>query len=116
VAIEDIRAGDKVLSYDEDTGGLEYQEVVRLFRNTADVFLKIQLEGEAEPIQVTLGHPFYVHQTRNDTSGEDDGDWILSKSLKVGDLLRLQTGEWKPITNRRVNIRIFGVTKHKDFN
>jgi RHS repeat-associated protein len=99
VAIEDIRAGDKVLSYDEDTGGLEYQEVVRLFRNTADVFLKIQIEGESEPIQVTLGHPFFVNRTRSDLSNSDDGDWILSKSLKVGDLLKDKTGEWKPIVS-----------------
>lgn len=97
VAIENIRAGDKVLSYDEDIGQLEYQEVVRLFRNQADVFLKIQVEGEAKPIKVTLGHPFYVYQTRNDTSGEDDGDWVLSKSLRVGDLLKDKTGAWKPI-------------------
>jgi hypothetical protein len=71
---------------------------VRLFRNTAGEFLKIQVEGEAEPITVTLGHPFYVQRTRNDLSdGEADGDWVLSKSLRVGDLLRDKRGAWKPI-------------------
>ncbi|CAN5300809.1 hypothetical protein BH10ACI1_BH10ACI1_29730 [soil metagenome] len=29
--------------------------------------------------------------------GEADGDWVLSKSLQVGDLLKSRTGEWNPI-------------------
>jgi RHS repeat-associated protein len=97
VAIENIRAGDKVLSYDTDIGQAEYQSVVKIFRNVADAFLRISVEDEQEPITVTLGHPFYVHQTRNDLSGDDDGEWILSKDLQVGNLLRLVSGEWKPI-------------------
>jgi RHS repeat-associated protein len=104
VAIEKIKAGDKVLSYNEDIGQVEYQDVVRLFRNTADEFLKIQVEGEAEPITVTLGHPFYVHQNKDTLSAnsDDEGDWILSKDLQVGNLLRLPTGEWRPIVNIRI--------------
>lgn len=99
VPIEEIKAGDKVLSYNEEIGGLEYQEVVRLFRNTADEFLKIRIEGESEPITVTLGHPFYVHRNRNSlpADAKDDGSWVLSKSLRAGDLLKLKIGEWKPI-------------------
>ena len=60
--------------------------------------MKIQVEGESEPITVTLGHPFYVHRSRSDLSSnsDDDGDWVLSKSLRVGDLLKDRTGAWKP--------------------
>ena len=32
--IEDVEIGDKVLSFNEDTGNSDYKEVVRLFRNT----------------------------------------------------------------------------------
>jgi hypothetical protein len=47
---------------------------------------------------VTLGHPFYVHRNRSNLSGgEADGDWVLSESLRVGDLLLSKTGEWLPI-------------------
>lgn len=35
-AIEDIKIGDKVASYDEATGKKGYKEVVRLFRNTTN--------------------------------------------------------------------------------
>ena len=31
--IEDIKVGDKVLAYDEETGEQAYKSVVRLFRN-----------------------------------------------------------------------------------
>jgi RHS repeat-associated protein len=99
VPIESVRTGDKVLSYNTETSGLEYQEVARLFRNTADEFLKIQVEGESKPITVTPGHPFYVHRNRSSLSADldDEGDWVLSESLRVGDLLLSKTGEWKPI-------------------
>ncbi len=99
VPIEKIKTGDNVLSYNEESRQLEYQEVVRLFRNTADEFLKIRVEGESEPITVTLGHPFYVHRNRSGlpANSDDGGDWVLSKSLRVGDLLKSKNGEWKPI-------------------
>ncbi|MBK8150792.1 MAG: hypothetical protein IPK58_21975 [Acidobacteria bacterium] len=96
VPIELIEPGDSVLSYNETNGQLEFREVVRLFRNTADEFLKIQIEGEPQTLQVTLGHPFYVHRNRNNLSA-DDGDWIAAESLKAGDLLKNSAGEWKPI-------------------
>lgn len=31
------------------------------------------------------------------SSNDDQGEWVLSKSLRVGDLLKDKTGEWKPI-------------------
>lgn len=98
VPIELIESGDSVLSYNETNGQLEFREVVRLFRNTADEFLKIQIEGEPQTLQVTLRHPFYVHRNRNNLSA-DDGDWIAAESLKAGDLLKSSSGEWKPIVS-----------------
>ncbi|MBK7707316.1 MAG: hypothetical protein IPJ30_16595 [Acidobacteria bacterium] len=96
VPIELIEPGDSVLSYNETNGQLEFREVVRLFRNTADEVLKIQIEGEPQTLQVTLRHPFYVHRNRNNLSA-DDGDWIAAEWLKAGDLLKNSAGEWKPI-------------------
>ncbi len=96
VPIEEIKSGDTVLSYNEANGALEYREVVRLFRNTADAYLGVHIEGEPQTLQVTLGHPFYVHRNRSDLSA-DEGDWVAAESLKMGDLLRDSAGEWKPI-------------------
>lgn len=56
--IEEIREGDKVLAYDEETGEQGYKEVVRLFRNTTEEWYHIHVNGEE--IVCTGGHPFYV--------------------------------------------------------
>jgi hypothetical protein len=99
--IEEIKSGDKVLSWNEHTHQVEYKPVVRTFINHAGELLEITVEGEEKPIVTTLGHPFFVHRARDNTSTEngDEGDWILSKSLRVSDEVRLLSGRWVSILN-----------------
>ena len=56
--IEEIREGDRVLAYDEDTGEQGYKPVVQLFRNETNEWYHVFVNGEE--IVCTGGHPFYV--------------------------------------------------------
>ena len=80
--IEDIREGDKVLAYDEETGEQGYREVVRLFRNKTEEWYHIHVNGE--DIKCTGGHPFYVASHER---------FISARELEVGNTLLLSTGE-----------------------
>ena len=56
--IEDVEVGDKVLSYNEDTWNSDYNEVVRLFRNTTEKWVHIDVNGKT--ITCTPENPFYI--------------------------------------------------------
>ncbi|KWX80493.1 hypothetical protein AMQ84_03375 [Paenibacillus riograndensis] len=73
--IEDIEVGDKVLSKDETTGEVAYQEVTYTFNHETDAIYNIHVGGQT--IESTFNHPFYVK----------DKGWTYVKDLKVGDLL-----------------------------
>jgi RHS repeat-associated protein len=62
--IEEIKAGDEVLSYNEETKQVEYKPVVQTFVNYSPEILSVYIEGESKPIETTPGHPFYVYFTR----------------------------------------------------
>ena len=79
--IEEIQVGDKVLAYDEETGGQAYKKVVQLFRNQTKEWHHIQVNGEE--IVCTGGHPFYVAELDK---------FIPARKLKVGTKLLLSTG------------------------
>ncbi|HEY9885856.1 MAG TPA: Hint domain-containing protein, partial [Vampirovibrionales bacterium] len=57
--IEDIRIGDKVLSWNEDANKVEAQEVEKTFIRKAERILIIILE-DGTKIETTPDHPFYV--------------------------------------------------------
>ena len=76
-----IEVGDRVLAYDEETGGQAYKPVVRLFRNQTKEWYHVFIGGEE--IGCTGEHPFYV---------EGKG-FIPAKELKSGDKCLLSTGE-----------------------
>ena len=95
--IEEIKKGDEVLSYNEQTGENEYQKVLQTFTRYAEDVLSIKIVGESEPIGVTSGHPFFVrvHGARSDTSSEgDDGEWRRAGELQIGDVIRTAAGDW----------------------
>ena len=79
--IEDIKVGDKVLSYNEVTKETEYKEVTRTFvhDDNTELIYKIVIGGEV--IKATGNHPFYV-----------DGVYKEAKELKVGDKLLNKNG------------------------
>ena len=71
--IQDIKVGDKVLAYDENTGKSDYKKVVQLFRNETYEWYHIFIQNEE--IICTGLHPFYVQ----------DKGFIKAKDLLVND-------------------------------
>jgi len=72
--IEDIRAGDKVLSYNEATKLLAVQTVAQTFIRKADRIYTL-LYDNGSRLQTTATHPFYI---------EGKG-WVKAADLHVGD-------------------------------
>ncbi len=118
-AIEDIKEGDMVLSYDENTGKQGYKKVIRLFRNSTKLWveLTVKVDGkEQEPISCTPEHPFYILNVEEDTplvnfeernNKEHNGQWVSAKDLKSGDVVLLESG--KHGTINRVEIEKLGI-------
>jgi hypothetical protein len=80
VPVESLKAGDRVLSQDQDTGELAYKIVVRTTIRPPSPMTRIKtLAGD---IVATLGHPFWV----------DGHGWKMAKELTVGDLLHSLSG------------------------
>jgi len=68
--IRDIKIGDRVWAYDENTGEKVLQEIVHLIKGEGSKELvDITLEN-GEVITATTGHPFYV-----------DGEWVDAGAL-----------------------------------
>ncbi|WP_170149000.1 DUF6443 domain-containing protein [Chryseobacterium defluvii] len=82
--IEDIKEGDLVWSYNENTGKRELKKVVALSRNTSSSLVKISVNGTE--ITCTPEHPFYV-----------SGNWIEAKNLTKGMLLTTLDGKNFPV-------------------
>ena len=76
-AIEDIKAGDMVISRDEATGETVSKPVVQLFRNHDKQILDVVLDSghSTEVIGATPEHPFFV----------DGRGWVEAGDLQPGD-------------------------------
>ena len=82
VAIQNIRIGDKVWAYNEETGERSLQPVVHLIEGEGSKeIVEISL-ASGEVINATTGHPFYV-----------DGEWKDAGALAIHDLLQRLSGE-----------------------
>jgi RHS repeat-associated protein len=106
-AIETIKAGDEVLSWNQSTHQAEYKPVLRTFVNQAAVLVTIAVAGQESPIITTPGHLFYVHRARDNISADEaeaDGQWVFACALHAGQEVRRATGEWSHIS--RVGRRI----------
>ena|GEM_PF-821553 len=75
--IEDIEVGDKVLSKDENTGGVGYKEVTATFNHETGTDEVYKIHVGDQVIESTFNHPFWV----------DGQGWTFVKDLEVGDLL-----------------------------
>jgi hypothetical protein len=83
--IEDIRPGDQVMAWDEDTGEMVPRQVVRTFHNTSDHLRILTIrnaDGSVQEIKTTDGHPFWV---------PDEG-WVDAGELHAGDRLLQSDG------------------------
>jgi hypothetical protein len=80
--IEELKVGDKVLSYDERTETTSYQPVMAIIQGEQRYqLIKITLNS-GESIEATAEHPFYI-------KGKG---WNPANSLKVGETLQLHNG------------------------
>lgn len=76
--IEDIRAGDRVWSYDEETGEQSLQEVLQTNVRESDHTVELYTDGEK--IETTAEHPFYTEGGWKDAADLQAGDRIVSRS------------------------------------
>ncbi len=80
--IEEVKVGEKVLSFNERTGQTSFEPVLELMQHDGTVQLvKVTLDS-GENLEATAGHPFYV----------PGKGWNVAANLKVGDVLRLHNG------------------------
>lgn len=73
--IEEIEIGDKVWSYNEQTGETSLKEVVALYESEKYNLVEVTVDGEI--ITSTDTHPYFVHGK----------GWIRADELEVGDIL-----------------------------
>ncbi len=82
VAIQDVKIGDFVWTYNEESQVNEYKQVTHLIKRTNEYrLIAIHLEDNSI-IETTELHPFY-----------SNGKWVDAKKLKVGDKLYLTSGK-----------------------
>jgi len=86
--IEDIRIGDRVWAYDEDTDTLGLQLVVNTTENESDH--TISLYTETEVIETTAIHPFYTEEGWKDASELSEGDKILTKKQEKVEIKKIE--------------------------
>ena len=80
--IEEIKVGDHVWAWDEETGEVALKEVVEIYINQSDELIHVFVNGEE--IVTTPTHPFY-----SPVKG-----WTAAAKLRAGDILVLLNGEY----------------------
>ncbi len=81
VAIENIKVGDRVMSYNEATGMTEVKTVTQTFTSTHEEVVKVTHSG-GQTITSSVGHRYYTQR-----------GWIGAEDLRAGDILQLVNGE-----------------------
>jgi hypothetical protein len=107
VAIEEIEAGDVVLSRDPGTGETAWRSVTRTFVTPDQAVLRLELVGKGggpELLLVTGEHPFWVSE-RGWVAAQDlePGLLVLSSS---GGWLRVGSGTWQPTRETVYNFEV----------
>ena len=82
VPIEEIKEGDYVYAYNEDTDKIELHEVIKTFVREVNDVLVIKL-ADAE-IVTTSEHPFWVREK----------GWVVASEVKKDDWLRTKENEY----------------------
>ncbi len=103
--IEEIRAGDMVMSYDDKTGEFGYKEVVRTIVTRPDKIVKVTVGDEL--LECTTVHPFFVvhgSESGMKTEGSSpmadraNGTWVEACDLEPGMMLLSSGGSLVEIT------------------
>ena len=94
--IEDIEVGDRVYSYNPETGEEGYKTVKRTFIKESDEIVHVTItnaeKSESVTIDATPGHPFYVVGY----------GFKYASELKIGDKLRSVSGDIYEVTDTEV--------------
>lgn len=85
VPIEEVKIGDKVLSWNEEKNIQEFKAVTHLIQYAMERDL-VELKLGERSIQCTSEHPFYI-----------DGKWVPAKAIKSGDKVYLRDGSNKSV-------------------
>lgn len=88
--IEDVKVGDMVLAYDEETREQAWKPVVQLFRGETKEWYHVFVDGEE--IICTADHPFYVFGK----------GFVSAKALTTKDKLVLANGQQVKIDKIKV--------------
>lgn len=118
--IEEIKEGDKVLSYNEKTKQVEYKTVLQTMVREAEAgkVLSLKVEGEQEALGVTGEHAFYVrlHGARSNLFTEEEksseGEWREAKYLREGDEILRVDGSWarvESVVKQREGARVYNL-------
>jgi RHS repeat-associated protein len=90
--IEEIKPGDLVLSYNVESGELEYKQVVHTYIRESEYLYDLFIQGEGNALRVTANHPFFARP--GCPRIETEGLWIRVDELHSGlDVLR-PDGAW----------------------
>ena len=93
--IDEIKPGDKVLSYNTETGENELQEVKNVSVSKTDILVHI-ITDDGRDIETTMFHPFYV---KNE---DGTGEWKAASSLKASDELLSEDGKKVKVSEVKV--------------
>ena len=93
--IDEIEPGDKVLSYNTETGENELQEVKNVSVSKTDILVHI-ITDDGRDIETTMFHPFYV---KNE---DGTGEWKAASNLKAGDELLSEDGKKVKVSEVKV--------------
>jgi hypothetical protein len=87
--IGDIREGDRVLSYNEQSGVCEEDEVVAAFDRRQRTIIAVDVEGDT--IECTADHPFYTLPRKDwvEAGQLSPGDWLISSTLEKVEFHRI---------------------------
>ena len=77
--IENIKKGDSILSYNQETGIKELDKVINIMKRQSDIIYKIKFSNSNE-ITCTGEHPFFIPDGKK-------GYWKITTNLKIGDRL-----------------------------
>jgi len=102
--VEDIRAGDLVVSYDAATGQQVFNRVVETYERTSYHLRFIETRsletGEIQTFETTDEHPFW----------QVDVGWVEAADLAVGDQLLQSNGKFAQVVSTRYEAHPDGVT------
>ena len=112
--IEDVKVGDMVLAYDEETGEQAYKPVKQLFRNTTEKWCtaSVLVGSVITEIVSTPGHKYYLPENSvcrevNEVQEHESyyglsEKWVSAQNLRKGDKVLLSDGNYGIIVSVKI--------------